>query len=324
MRRALIVGLLLWAAWALTSQIVMYLTTHNAAQFQLLLQQFMTNNLVRNASGMNWFEAQILLEGAMGGISILAAGFLVFKKDAPGIWLAIADLIITLVVVNLITFYFNQFPPSVLPVCSSCCWCCCSRISGVSSIRIQPGAGIRLHVIRRIDMTAVPYLDSYWVIREKFLAGQYPGDAEEETARRKVQSLIHAGIDCVIDLTQPGDSFFPYAKVLESETRDFGVQIERLNFPVPDFDVPPAGQMTRILDAIDQRLDQGKRVYVHCIGGIGRTGVTVACFLKRHGLDGGEALIELENLRKEAASWWRSSPESESQVEFVMKWEEGK
>lgn len=109
MRRVLAVGLLLWAAWALTSQIVMYLTTHNTAQFQLLLEQFMANNLVRNASGMNWFEAQILLEGAMGIVALLAAGLLAFKKDAPGIWLGIADLITTLVVVNLLTFYFNQF-----------------------------------------------------------------------------------------------------------------------------------------------------------------------------------------------------------------------
>jgi hypothetical protein len=109
MRRCLIAGLLLWAAWALTSQIVMYLTTHNAAQFQLLLEEFIANNLVRNASGMNWFEAQILLEGAMGIIALASAIFFMFKKDTIGIWLGIADLVITLVVVNLLTFYFNQF-----------------------------------------------------------------------------------------------------------------------------------------------------------------------------------------------------------------------
>jgi hypothetical protein len=109
MRKCLIAGLLLWAAWALTSQIVMYLTTHNAAQFQLLLEEFMANNLVRNASGMNWFEAQILLEGAMGIIALASAIFFMLKKDTIGIWLGIADLVITLVVVNLLTFYFNQF-----------------------------------------------------------------------------------------------------------------------------------------------------------------------------------------------------------------------
>jgi len=109
MRKCLIAGLLVWAAWALTSQITMYLTTHNTAQFQQLLEQFMANNLVRNATGMNWFEAQILLEGAMGIIALVAALFLVFRKDTIGIWLGIADLIITLVVVNLLTFYFNQF-----------------------------------------------------------------------------------------------------------------------------------------------------------------------------------------------------------------------
>lgn len=173
-------------------------------------------------------------------------------------------------------------------------------------------------------MTAIPYLDSYWVSRDKLLAGAYPGGESEEATRRKVQSLLHAGIDCIIDLTQPGDSFFPYMKLLESECKDFGVQVERLNFPIPDFGAPAPGQMTQILNAIDQNLEKGKRVYIHCVGGIGRTGMTVACYLIRHGLDGSEALVELENLRKEAASWWRTSPESQEQVDFVLNWEEGK
>jgi predicted protein tyrosine phosphatase len=173
-------------------------------------------------------------------------------------------------------------------------------------------------------MTAIPYIDSYWVVPDKFLAGAYPSGADEESTRHKVQSLIHAGIDCIIDLTQPGDSFFPYAGILKSEVDDFGVQVEHLNFPIPDFDTPTPELMTHILDTIDAHLDAGKRVYVHCIGGIGRTGTTAACYLIRHGLSGAEALLELEALRKDAASWWHRSPESDDQIEFVLRWPTGK
>ena len=105
----LIIGLLLWAGWALTSQTVMYLTTHNTQQFAALVEQFIDNRLIRNASGMNWFEAQILLEGAAGLGALIAAVFFLFKKDKIAVWIGILDMVVTLVVVNLITFYFDQF-----------------------------------------------------------------------------------------------------------------------------------------------------------------------------------------------------------------------
>ena len=40
--------------------------------------------------------------------------------------------------------------------------------------------------------------------------------------------------------------------------------------------------MVRILDAMDARLAAGTRLYVHCLGGRGRTGVVPGCFLVRH------------------------------------------
>jgi len=169
-------------------------------------------------------------------------------------------------------------------------------------------------------MSAIPYIDSYWVIPDKFLAGAYPGGTDEETTRQKLRSLIQASIDLIIDLTCPGDAFFTYEKYLASETVDYEVKVERVNFPIPDYDIPTVEVMTRILDRIDSALKDGKRVYVHCIGGIGRTGTTVACHLTRHGLTGQQALVQLQVLRQVSASWYRRSPESDLQIEFVLKW----
>jgi predicted protein tyrosine phosphatase len=171
-------------------------------------------------------------------------------------------------------------------------------------------------------MSAIPYIDSYWVIPDKFLAGAYPGGIDEETTRQKLRSLIQAGIDVIIDLTCPGDAFFTYQKFMESEAADYEVKLERFNFPIPDYDIPSVELMNRILDRIDTSLKNGKRVYVHCIGGIGRTGTTVACHLARYGLTGQQALVQLQVLRQASASWYRRSPESDLQVEFVLKWVE--
>ena len=48
--------------------------------------------------------------------------------------------------------------------------------------------------------------------------------------------------------------------------------------------------MTRILDDVDAALADGGAVYVHCWGGIGRTGTVVGCWLVRHGLDDGDPI----------------------------------
>jgi len=66
-----------------------------------------------------------------------------------------------------------------------------------------------------------------------------------------------------------------------------------------------------------------KIVYVHCLGGIGRTGTVVGCYLVRHGLPGEEALEHLQNLRKETPDWWFQSPESSAQKNMILDWKVG-
>ena len=93
-------------------------------------------------------------------------------------------------------------------------------------------------------------------------------------------------------------------------------------FSVPDLGVPDAATMNRILDAIDAALVDGMPVYVHCWGGIGRTGTVVGCFLVRQGLaDPGQAIERIHDLRYTDAERHRPSPETRGQVEFVRFWD---
>ena len=108
-RLILIVGLLLWAGWALTSQTIMFIATHNTEAFKVMVEDFIENRLIVNQTGMNWFEVQILLEGSMGLGSLAAVVLFLLKKDRAAVWIGIVDLVITLVIVNLLTFYFDQF-----------------------------------------------------------------------------------------------------------------------------------------------------------------------------------------------------------------------
>ncbi|MCY3651030.1 MAG: hypothetical protein OXG40_14900 [Acidimicrobiaceae bacterium] len=85
-----------------------------------------------------------------------------------------------------------------------------------------------------------------------------------------------------------------------------------------------AGPSRECLDAIDGALGEGRTVYVHCWGGIGRTGTVVGGWLIRHGLTGQGALDQI-------AVWWQhvekswlhtESPQTRHQRAFVERWAE--
>jgi protein-tyrosine phosphatase len=75
--------------------------------------------------------------------------------------------------------------------------------------------------------------------------------------------------------------------------------------------------MRAILDTIDAEMAAGRTVYVHCWGGIGRTGTVIGCWLVRHGTPAEEALNEIEARRGEPGS-----PETAAQWAFVLNWSE--
>jgi hypothetical protein len=66
-------------------------------------------------------------------------------------------------------------------------------------------------------------------------------------------------------------------------TRRSAEGVRAVRTPLRDFTAPPREEMRMILDLIDSELTDGGAVYLHCYGGIGRTGTVVGCWLVRHG-----------------------------------------
>ncbi len=166
-----------------------------------------------------------------------------------------------------------------------------------------------------------PISESYWVETGRLLAGEYPGMYEAEQTRKRLDALIEAGFDTFIDLTNPGETF-PYKDILLEEAHDYEIETVHHRFPIGDFGLPTPGLMNAILDLIDDSLRDGRKIYLHCWGGIGRTGTTVGCYLVRQGRSAEEALHQL-------AAWWQAvpksryhphSPETREQVNFIRAW----
>lgn len=171
------------------------------------------------------------------------------------------------------------------------------------------------------DKPERPISESYWVEPGRLLAGEYPGQYTSETTRQRIDALLEAGFDTFIDLTRPNETL-PYYRILLEEAELYEVQVERHNFPIGDFGLPTLEGMRSILDTIDAALQNGRKIYLHCWGGIGRTGTTVGCYLVRRGMTGEEALSQL-------AEWWQTvpksrihqrSPETPEQAQFIRKW----
>ena len=109
LKGVIIVLLAVWANWAIFYPAGYLLSSHDPDQLQTFIQAYLPDQLYRNESGFNWVEARIYLEGSMGLIALVAAGLLLAKKEKAGILLAYFDMLVTLTIVDLVVFYFDQF-----------------------------------------------------------------------------------------------------------------------------------------------------------------------------------------------------------------------
>ncbi len=169
---------------------------------------------------------------------------------------------------------------------------------------------------------------TYWVIDGALLAGAFPGKPKPTEHQQRIASLYGAGMRTFINLQEEGETnkfgetFARYDDALRQLADGKIDRIAHLRFPIRDGGITTNDGMRSILDAIDLSLAADRPVYVHCYGGIGRTGTTVCCWLLRHGLASADSVLDLlTQLRKadkERAN--RKAPENRDQERFVLKW----
>ena len=170
------------------------------------------------------------------------------------------------------------------------------------------------------DAQPRPHDNCYWLLPGRILAGEYPGVADFQQQSRRLEAMFGAGVRCVVDLTDPSEDLPPYVDALRATAQGAAIDCQR--FPIEDFSVPEATTMRCILDAIDASLNAGDTVYLHCHGGIGRTGTVVGCWLVERGFTPAQALALIAAKWQVMAKRQQSpeSPETAEQREFVAAW----
>ena len=169
-----------------------------------------------------------------------------------------------------------------------------------------------------------PIPDSYWVVDGLLLAGEYAGAASAPRARRKLEALLDAGIRSFFDLTEQGE-LLPYDDMLRELASDRRIAVAYDRVPIPDMGVPRPADLQALLSQLEVNVSAGTPSYVHCWGGIGRTGTVIGCWLVEHdAIDGNEALTRIADLRRGTPDGRRRSPETDDQCALVLGWKEMK
>jgi protein-tyrosine phosphatase/nicotinamidase-related amidase len=121
----------------------------------------------------------------------------------------------------------------------------------------------------------------------------------ERSLDADLRTLKREGVNAVVCLLA-NDEFERYG-VADLLARYRGEGMDVLHLPTIDRTPPSAEAIAESMAWIAPRLEAGKRVLVHCVGGLGRAGTIAACWLRGQGLDGDEAIRAVRAFRSPRA-----------------------
>jgi|SRR5436305_10825911 len=112
----------------------------------------------------------------------------------------------------------------------------------------------------------------------------------------EIRALKDNGLDVIVSLlTKEEDKEL---SLLEEKAMCETVGSEFMQFPIADVSVPASRTATlELVNTLDELLSKGRNVGIHCLAGVGRSGMIAACLLMMRGLSPEEALEEVSNTR---------------------------
>ena len=171
-----------------------------------------------------------------------------------------------------------------------------------------------------------PIPNSYWV-NDHLIAGEYPAGFDDRTTRERLGSLLDAGVQVFIDLTEDFE-LRPYDRILREEAATRPITVQHVRMSIRDGTAATVRRMREILSRIERHAHANLPTYVHCWGGVGRTGTVVGCHLVEQGRTGDEALAQVARLFATMSvdklrNHPEGSPETVAQKAMIRDWKKG-
>ncbi len=165
------------------------------------------------------------------------------------------------------------------------------------------------------------------MVDNALLGGPFPGSSSAAGAERQLAALLDAGLRTFVSLMEPaelnhaGEPFNVYEPDVVALAKQRGIEITLHRFPIPDYGTVTTAVYRRILSVINTSIESHRPVYLHCMGGHGRTGTVVGCWLREQGFGPEEALDHIAELR-EHSDYLKAteSPETDDQRAVVRTW----
>jgi protein-tyrosine phosphatase len=120
-----------------------------------------------------------------------------------------------------------------------------------------------------------------------------------------IKALARIGVDCVVDTRS---EYHDDAEALAGEN------IELLCLPTPDTYPLTVPQMMQGAKWVNERMEHGKRVLIHCEHGVGRSALLACAVLVYSGMPASDALKLVQQKR------WQAAP-NHRQIERLREFE---
>jgi protein-tyrosine phosphatase len=160
----------------------------------------------------------------------------------------------------------------------------------------------------------VDWLDEQWTSPGKIGLTLLPGrrdygrDLEED-----LKVIASEGIRNLVVLV-PQEELERYGVGdLITTARDSGFDV--IHQPIVDQKILATSEMHTLVQWLDRKVRDGERVLIHCVGGLGRTGIVAGAYLKSRSLGSEEAIDEVRRIRSQRAI------ETRVQEEFVRDYD---
>lgn len=112
----------------------------------------------------------------------------------------------------------------------------------------------------------------------------------------EIRQLREQGFNSLVCLLTRGELALLDLEKEEEECNENGIRF--IYFPIEDFSIPQdMTSATKLVDMLSEEMRAGRKVIIHCRGGIGRSSLVAGALLVRQGYSLGNALMELQNCR---------------------------